>query len=238
MILLKRRQAVTLGISLCVGLGLTLPTPCRAQTKMTGKEFTEDFDALWKEIAGSYAYFDQKETDWNQVREVYRPLAAKVRDRNEFVTLLEQVTEELYDFHCNLNTNLASSPVLVPTDADLWAEWRNGRAIITDVRSESPASKAKLCPGAEVLTINGVAIRKAVDDRLGHCLRKKTLAAENWALQTLLAGRHNEPQRRIELVTREKRATVTLDSAHREYDSLLEFRTVDGNRFAVRPVPL
>ena len=48
----------------------------------------------------------------------------------------------LYDFHCNLDANTAHSPVLVPTDADIWAEWTGEKAVITEVRADSPASCA------------------------------------------------------------------------------------------------
>jgi carboxyl-terminal processing protease len=164
-------------------------------------------------------------------------MVAKVHDRREFITFLERVLEELYDFHCNLNTNTDASAVLVPTDADLWAEWRNGHAIITDVRGDSPASRAKIQPGAEVVAFNGVPIRKAVEERLGNCLRIRDVAAENWALQTLLAGRHNEPQRHIDLRLGTEQTTVTLDSAHREFSNLVEYRTIgkDNDIGYIRP---
>ena len=223
--LFNRRRALTAGTG--AALSLVLPwKPSRAQTPLTGKEFAEDFDVLWKGIADSYAYFDQKSTDWDRVRDVYRPRAAEVKSPYEFVLLLEQVLEELYDFHTSLNTNTEASAVLVPTDADLWAEWRNGRAVIVDVRLDSPAHRARVLPGTEVLAIQGVSVRKAVQDRLGRCLRSPDPAAENWALETLLAGRHNQPQRRIDLRLGGKTTAVALESAHREYASLLDDRTL------------
>lgn len=51
----------------------------------------------------------------------------------------------------------------------------------------------------KISAINGAPIRQAVDARLGVCLKTNDIEAENWALLTLLAGRHNET-RRIELL--------------------------------------
>src|SRR5207237_676328 len=142
-------------VMFCIGLCLPPHLQAQTQTLLTQKEYEEDFDVFWKEIDQSYAYFDKKQTDWSRVRDTYRPLTAHIQSKREFVALLEQALEELYDFHCNLNTNTEASAVLVPTDADLWAEWTNGRAIITEVRADSPASRAGIKAGAEVVSIDG-----------------------------------------------------------------------------------
>jgi hypothetical protein len=49
-----------------------------SQENVTPEQFTQDFDYLWSQLKDKYAYFDKKETDWNVVREVYRPRVAKV----------------------------------------------------------------------------------------------------------------------------------------------------------------
>jgi carboxyl-terminal processing protease len=202
------------------------PLTADSQTPLTAAQYQEDFDTLWKEMAASYAYFDRKQTDWEQVRRRYRPRAASIADRAEFIALLERTLEELYDFHCNLNTNTESSPVLVPTDADLWAEWRQGHAVITEVRPHSPASDAGIRAGMEVVSLQGTAVRQAVNDRLGSCLRHSDPEADNWALRTLLAGRHNET-RRIQLRQGETVITKTVPVYRRtgtEAQGLLEYR--------------
>ena len=89
-----------------------LATP---QTNFTHQQYEADFDYLWQNISEDYAYFDQKQTDWNKVREIYRPQLSSVTTRDGFVALLESVLEELYDFHTHLNTNTAASPRIVPS---------------------------------------------------------------------------------------------------------------------------
>lgn len=106
-------------------------TNVTAQQSLTSAQFTADFDTTWSGLRDNYAYFDKKETDWNKVRELYRPHLAAVKSRGDFVSLLERVLDELYDNHTSLNTNLKTSPRLVPTGLDLWAEWITGRATIT-----------------------------------------------------------------------------------------------------------
>jgi C-terminal processing protease CtpA/Prc len=197
-----------LSIGLCSANGIDPPS-APAQ-KLSQADFEADFDYLWKGFQEHYAYFDKKATNWNKVKRLYRPRLANVKTREEFIAVLELVLEELYDPHAIVNTNTASSPRLVPAGADIWAEWRKGQAIITEVRPGSNAERAGIKAGMEVVSINGVAVEKAVDDRMGKCLRNIDLAAKNYVLRVLLAGRHNE-ERRLELRADEKPKTFAID---------------------------
>jgi carboxyl-terminal processing protease len=200
------------------------------QTDFTRQQYDEDFDYLWRSISDEYAYFDQKQTDWNKVREIYRPRISGVKTRTDFVELLESVLEELYDFHTHLNTNTAASPRLVPSGADIWAEWIGGRAIVTEVRPASGAEKAGVRVGMQVASINGNAVDEAVSRRVGKSLRSSDAAAKNWALRILLAGRRNE-KRSIEVISRGERRVLSIDdqpaSEPLQTKPLLEHRLIE-----------
>ena len=202
------------------------------QTNFTRQQYEEDFDHLWQSFSDDYAYFDQKQTDWNKVREIYRPHLSAIKTRNDFVVFLESVLEELYDFHTHLNTNTASSPRLVPSGSDIWAGWIKDRAIITEVKPASPAEKAGLRSGMQIVSINGVAVAEAVGLRSGKSLRSSDKAVRDWALRTLLAGRHNE-KRSIEVISGGERKTVTLDnhsdSGSAQRTGLLEYRQLEDH---------
>ena len=231
---LTLKTLIFFSVSLLFGISVGTPLRAGQNVPLTTHQYEEDFDFLWKEMADSYAYFDQKQTDWQQVKRRYRPQTSTVTNRAEFIGLLERTLEELYDFHCNLNTNTESSPVLVPTDADLWAEWRQGHAFITEVRPDSPARRAGIRTGMEVISINGTPVRQAVDARIGFCLRHKDIKALNWSLQTLLAGRHNET-RRIAFREEKRVSTKTLpiykrfQATGKTSPDLLESRTLTQN---------
>ena len=193
---------------------LLVATSVASQTDFTRKQYEEDFDHLWQSISDDYAYFDQKQTDWNKVREIYRPQISKVKTRGDFVALLESVLEELYDFHTHLNTNTASSPRLVPSGTDIWAEWVNVQAIITEVRPGSYVQRIGIRNGMQITSINGQAIEAAVEHRLGKSLRSRDAAAKNWALRILLAGRHND-KRTVEVISGGERQLFSLDDESR-----------------------
>lgn len=197
------------------------------QADLTRQQYGEDFDYLWRRVADEYAYFDQKQTDWDRVREIYRPRIDAVKTRGDFVALLESALEELYDFHTHLNTNTASSPRLVPSGADIWAEWAGARAVVTEVRPGSAAEKAGVRVGMQIASVNGLPVDEAVGRRAGESLRARDEAQKNWALRTLLAGRRNE-KRGLEVIVNGERRALAIDdpppSAPAEKRPLLEYR--------------
>ena len=178
----------------------------------TPEQFEADFDTLWRSIDRDYAYFDVKQTDWAAVRSIYRPRAREVKTRAEFVGLLERILEELYDPHTHLNTNTANSPRLVPSGADIWAEWRGNAALVVEVRPGSPAAKAGIRPGAEVVSYNGKPISEATQARLGRSLRRPDPEARDWALRVILAGRRDET-RTLGIRSGKDVRTVALDDS-------------------------
>ena len=165
----------------------SIPTPAAA--------YLEDFDSAWSFIRDTYAYFHEKDVDWPRVRELLRPRVDDVGNHDDFVGLLEDLVEHLYDHHAHLGTNTASSPRLVPSGADLWAAHQDGIALITQVRTGSAAERLGVRAGMEVVYIDGRPVPEAVGERLPRGVDRLDPAARDWALRTLLAGRHNAPVR-------------------------------------------
>lgn len=162
-----------------------------ADKNPTKDDFRQDFDYAFREIGTTYAYFDAKATSWSDVPRLYADDLQGVKTREDFVGLLERVLDELYDPHAQLNVNTATSPRLVPSGTDLWAEWRGREAIVTEVRAGSDAQRAGIQPGTIIVAINGVTIDDAVESRLGHTYPHAVAAARDWALRAVLAGHHN-----------------------------------------------
>ena len=155
------------------------------------QDYAADFNTLCAEAGDTYAYFDTKPLQWNHVCELYRPQLGEVRNREEFVTLLERVIDELHDPHSQLNTNTPKSYRLVPSGTDLWAEWRDGRAVITQVRENSDAARAGIRAGMTVVTLDRQPIADRVEARLGRSYPHTAAAARDWALRSVLAGVHD-----------------------------------------------
>jgi len=197
-------------------------------------KFADDFLEFWTDVKDNYAYFDKKHTDWNKVKTVYLPQAENAQNENELITIFENALEELYDNHFSLNTNLKSSTRLVPTGLDIWAEWINDKPIVTEVRMGFSAGKAGVKNGMEIVSINGIPIDQAVNNRIGKCIINIDTEVKNYALRQLLAGTYLT-QRVIVVKQNGKTITINLDEANGnltdtyKYNSLLDFKTIDNN---------
>jgi len=186
-----------------------------APERPTRDDFEKDFEFLCREIASTYAYFDAKATSWADVPRLYAEELRRVATREEFIGLLERVLDELYDPHAQLTVNTRSSPRLVPSGTDLWAEWNGGRAVITEVRAGSDAERAGIVPGDVVVAIDGTPISEAVDSRLGRTYAHTVAAARDWGLRAVLAGRH-DTRRSLELREGDASRTRTVDLPARD----------------------
>ena len=201
---------------------------------MEKSKFGEDFLQFWTDVRDNYAYFDKKHTDWDQVKTVYLPQAEKAKTKDELITIFENSIEELYDNHFSLNTNLPSSTRLVPTGLDIWAEWINDKAIITEVRRGFSADKADVKNGMEIVSINDIPIEQATKNRIGKCISPIDIEVKNYALRELLAG--NYLTQRVLVVKQDgKTKTIKLDKEkrnltdHYKYHSLLESKIIDDS---------
>ncbi len=206
-------------------------------------QFADDFLVFWTDVKDNYAYFGKKHTDWNKVKSVYLPQAENAQNKNELITIFENAIEELYDNHFSLNTNRQSSTRLVPSGLDIWAEWINGKPVVTDVRKGFSADKVGVKNGMEIISINGIPTEQAVNNRIGKCITHIDTEVKNYALRQLLAGTYltqrvivvKQNARLNDKVGQGKTATLNLDKTHGnltdnyKYNSLLDFNTFDKN---------
>lgn len=197
-------------VSCCLGVVVAVPFAGTVSNSMAldTNIYLEDFDEAWTFVRDTYAYFEY-DVDWTKARDVLRPRAARIQDQETFIGLLEELIEHLCDHHAHLGVNTPSSPRLIPSGSDLWAEHRDGEAYISAVRSDSNAERAGLRPKMRVVSINGRPTHEAVTDRLPVGLSSDNSIARDWALRTLLAGRHN--------------ASVSVAVSEGERDQIVEF---------------
>jgi carboxyl-terminal processing protease len=80
----------------------------------------------------------------------------------------------------------------VPTGADIWAEYHNGKPIIIEVRKGFGAEKAGIHAGMEVIAINDQAVYKAAAQFLPHTV---TTDSKSFALRLALNGDHNSKRK-------------------------------------------
>lgn len=195
----------------------------------------QDFTYLWQAVNDDYAYFDNKKTDWDKVKEIYSQQINSIKSRNEFVTLLENVLNEIYDNHASLNTNTANSPRLVPSGTDVWGEYIHGKAVITDIRDNFGAEKSGVKTGMEVVSVNDVDINEAVKSFFGKSLSECDKDAADYALNKVLAGRRGI-ERKITLKSESEACDYFPDAGgfsleNIQYKKKVEFNQTDNTGY-------
>jgi len=176
---------------------LMLKAPAQTFTK---QQYREDFNFFWKTLDENYAYFDKKHIDWAKLKPIYQGQIDTVSGRAGFVSTLERAIYELYDHHCGLHTNNPTSSRLVPTGADIWAEYRNNKPVVIEVRKGFGAEKAGIRAGMELVAVNDVPVDKATLPLMPHTVNNES---KSFALRLLLAGNHIA-KRKITLRSKEK----------------------------------
>lgn len=203
-----------------------------AQTDSLQRVYKTDFDFFCQTVQEEYAYMDVKQTDWDNVKTIYSKALDTVHTRDQFVSLLEKAMYEIYDHHAILNTNTDHSFRLVPSGTDIWAEYKNGKATITELRKGFGADVCGIKPGMQVIAINDVPVDAAIQKELPLSIVHPDDIVKSFVLRLLLAGRH-DTKRKITL----KDGNLVKDFypdeqgksiEHIQFDGLLESKITNG----------
>ena len=125
------------------------------------------------------------------------PRARAARDDTAWLHLLEEALDGLYDGHAQLNTNAPDSWRPVPYG--LWLQPNNGRYVVAAVQRGSLPERTRVRPGDELVAIDGVPVSQLYESRRPRFLTRADPAADEWALASAVAGRHDS---RYELLIR------------------------------------
>lgn len=201
--------------------------------ELTREQYKADVDFFWNTIKSDYCYWDKKNTDWEAAKLIYLGQADTVSSRSSLISLLERMFNEIYDAHASLNSNTPVSQRLVPSGADIWAAYINGKPVITDIRPGFGADKAGMQNGMEIIAVNDIPVDIAVKPFLPKSLKVKDKEADEYALRSLLAGNHMV-SRKITVFDGQRVKDFFPDTPvnmleHFSYNGLLEFKKLDNN---------
>ena len=188
----NRRGLLGAGLA-ATALGAAHGRTASAEEPAHDVTFAGDFDELWSTLDQRYCFFDDKRTDWNRVRSLYRPQALAATSTEGFALVVGRVLAELYDPHTSPWDPPAGSQ-RGPT-SDLIVAWRDGQARIEAIADDSVASEADLALGDVIQTVDGRPIEALMRDLTPKCLTAPDPAAEAYALNRAAAGLRGQPRR-------------------------------------------
>jgi tricorn protease len=137
------------------------PTPVAFTARMnidTRAELTQMFDEAWRRMRDSF--YDEKMhgSDWNRVRDTYRPILEDISAREDFYALFALVLGELNASHIGLTPPASSEGVATSSlGVELDDSYPGPGVKVKSVMPRGPADKenARLNPGDFVLKVDG-----------------------------------------------------------------------------------
>jgi len=131
----------------------TPPAGLELAKQLSEQDRRDNLEALWRAIDVTYAQFELKPVDWNDVGRRYRARLDEVGSDDGFYRLLLQMVGELKDTHSWLqNYREPPLPQVTSISLDLFQD----KAYVVAVRAGSEADRAGVKPGSQVLAVDGM----------------------------------------------------------------------------------
>lgn len=157
------------------------PPELALATNLSAKERRDNFEALWSIIDVSYADFQLKSIDWQQIGQRYTARLDSVSNDDDFYLMMFQLVNELKDTHSWLNNY--RPPALYTV-----------RDMPTDIFQDRPFVIAGDKIGWEVLAVDGMTIPERIESlRPFLKARSSERAFRREAAYLLLAGEASQP---------------------------------------------
>jgi len=157
------------------------PPDLALATNLSAKERRENFEALWSIIDATYADFQLKSIDWQQIGQRYQARLDSITGDDDFYLMMFQLVNELKDTHSWLNNR--PPPVMYAV-----------RNMPTDIFQDRLYVVAGDKAGWEVRAVDGMTIPDRVESlRPFLKARSSERAFRREAAHFLLAGPTHEP---------------------------------------------
>lgn len=190
--------------------------------------YQKDFTEFWNIVNENYAYLKKQNIDWNKVKETYQPQVDAIKDNDEFIKLLENVLNELYNGHSSLNTNLPSSNKLTPSGTDMYVENLNNRFIVQDLRKGFGAEQCGIKVGMEIVKFNDLEVLPQLKQFLPKYTKTYNEQMLQYAIDMLFAGTHNKPRKITTLENGSEKDYYPDKVTLPKNEKLIESKVIDG----------
>lgn len=160
-------------------------------TNTSPVDFAADAAAIEKSINDDYAYLDRFPGGRMPMSDKLRTEAVAVDSKDELVRYAERALTVLADHHAITGSSLSDSWALVPSYSDLWVEKRGGDYVITAVREGSPAKRAGILVGDNLLAVDNKPTPAAVTAFWADLGVAGGGERDAFAARILAAGRRN-----------------------------------------------
>ncbi|WP_125560399.1 S41 family peptidase [Pseudoalteromonas rubra] len=158
------------------------------QNLLTPNQIQQDLQSFIDYVRLGYAYRDEKQTDFATFEQCVRQQSTELKDKMQLSRQLNHCLEHWYDHHADVTPRPKDYYLPMPTASGLWAQWQDGKAIVTDVPFMGPAYQQGFRAGMQVLRLNGVPVEQAIEQANVSGFDE----ARSWTLNRLLTGKRQQ----------------------------------------------
>ena len=156
-----KRIVIVLSILICLLFDMT-------SCKCHNNQYIKIFETVWNKVNKNYYDPAFGGLNWKDSHDRYLPKVKVVENDQDFYRLVNRMLWELNVSHANLIPpgNLARSEPLVCAEGSPGLDIRllNGEAVITSVKSGSPAWEAGLRPGYIIQAVDEIPVEQIVQE--------------------------------------------------------------------------
>jgi carboxyl-terminal processing protease len=181
------------------------------------------FDVVWQQVDESPYDVERAGLDWSAVRDHYRPKLNDVRDIQSLRSLLQQMLDEIGASHFNIipapALSVGDAELTGPANFHLGMEVRlvEDQLLVTAVRPDSPADRAGLQTGWQLLSLDDTRLQPALEEIAAlqdEGARRLAATILQFGLQDRLENRHQDDHALLELLDRSgARRSLRIDPA-------------------------
>lgn len=179
-----RRLLMVVGLALLAG-GVQAAEPDR---------YREDARALEALVNAQYAYPERLPGGRMPISDKLRTEAERVSDKRSLLRYAERALLTLADHHAITGSSFPDSWALVPSYSDLWIEKHRRAFVVEAVREDSPAERAGVRAGDELLAVGDALTAQAVEAFWADLGLASTEDRAGFAARMLAAGRRDRPR--------------------------------------------
>lgn len=157
-------------------------------------DFAADARSIEALVNDKYAYLERFPGGRMPMTATLRAEAEKVSSGRELVRYAERALALLADHHAITGSSTKESRAVFPSYGDLWIEPRGGAFMIEAVRAGSPADRAGVRAGDQLLAVDGIATPAAVAAFWADLGTTGGGDRDGYAARVLAAGRRDRPR--------------------------------------------
>lgn len=174
-----------------------------------------DADAAWEEFETQfrlfYAYIEREDFDVEKLMTRTEAMAQSQLSAAGFQDVLRRMSYAFTDPHLVVGPLSDTDYNVIPTSSDLVIRFEETRYRVMDVRQNSPAFKAGIRPGWELIAVNNASLETAIKANYTGLIDTLTDKQRGY-MATIIANGKRKGKRHLTFHTKKETRNVTLES--------------------------